>query len=311
MRRRISVLLAMAVMSVMLSLAAVPAVAQSELDQSQTTVDAPLLFDRAKFSQTFTAQKTGTLDRVFFHVGCCESPYSPPENSPIAVKVEGMQSASVGEGILVWNGFFFTGTWVYVPLSPSPLVEAGEQYRLTLSTEPSQSLYYLGISQSDVYSGGEFHYSDDSGQGWITRSDWDLGFETYVTPDTTPPKVDAVRPANGKTGVARGTNIRATFSEQMDPASISKSTYRLFRCPSTTSTNCTTQVTNATVAPSEDGLSATLDPYGTSPTKLGAKTKYKVVVTTGANDVAGNALDQDSATEGNQQKAWYFTTGSM
>ena len=129
--------------------------------------------------------------------------------------------------------------------------------------------------------------------------------------DTTAPKVDAVNPAEGKTGVARGTNLRATFSEQMDPASISKSTFRLFRCPSATSTNCTTQVTNATVAPSEDGLSATLDPYGASPTKLGAKTKYKAVVTTGAKDVAGNALDQNSATAGNQQKAWYFTTGSM
>jgi len=60
---------------------------------------------------------------------------------------------------------------------------------------------------------------------------------------------------------------------------------------------------------STDGLKATLNPYGTSPTLLTSKTKYKAVVTTGAKDVAGNALDQDPSAAGNQQKAWYFTTG--
>jgi hypothetical protein len=64
------------------------------------------------------------------------------------------------------------------------------------------------------------------------------------------------------------------------------------------------------VALRTDGLKATLNPYGeTSLTLLGSRTKYKAVVTTGAKDVAGNALDQDPSAAGNQQKAWYFTTG--
>ena len=58
-----------------------------------------------------------------------------------------------------------------------------------------------------------------------------------------------------------------------------------------------------------DDLKATLDPYGTSSKVLASKTKYKAIVTTGAKDVAGNALDQDPAASGNQQKVWYFTTG--
>jgi hypothetical protein len=33
------------------------------------------------------------------------------------------------------------------------------------------------------------------------------------------------------------------------------------------------------------------------------------VVTTGATDVAGNALDQNPSLAGAQQKAWFFTTG--
>src|SRR5215213_2707131 len=68
---KIWILKTLAVMAVMLCVAAVPAMAQSELDQSQTVINqfwganAP---DKQK--QTFTAQKTGTLDEVFVYVGC-------------------------------------------------------------------------------------------------------------------------------------------------------------------------------------------------------------------------------------------------
>jgi hypothetical protein len=127
--------------------------------------------------------------------------------------------------------------------------------------------------------------------------------------DTTAPKVEAVSPSNGKTGVARATNLSATFSERMDPASITKATFKLFKCPSTSSTSCTTQLTNVAISKSADGLRATLNPFGTSSTVLAPTTKYKAVVTTGAEDAAGNALDQNPSASGNQQKAWYFTTG--
>jgi hypothetical protein len=132
--------------------------------------------------------------------------------------------------------------------------------------------------------------------------------EFTTTGDTIKPRVRTATPTG--TGIARGTNLAATFSEKMDPLSITKSTFKLFRCPSATSTNCTTQITNSTLRKSTDGLSATLNPYGTSATKLDAKTKYKAVITTGAKDMAGNALDQDqNPNNGNQPKQWTFTTG--
>jgi CSLREA domain-containing protein len=132
--------------------------------------------------------------------------------------------------------------------------------------------------------------------------------EFTTTGDTIKPHVSTATPTG--TGIARGTNLAATFSEKMDPLSITKSTFKLFRCPSATSTNCTTQITNSTLRKSTDGLSATLNPYGTSATKLDAKTKYKAVITTGAKDMAGNALDQDqNPNNGNQPKQWTFTTG--
>ena len=131
----------------------------------------------------------------------------------------------------------------------------------------------------------------------------DIGaFEVEVAP-----KVTTVAPSAGKIGVARNTNLTATFSEKMARTSITKTTFKLFKCLSTTSTSCTTQITNVTVSVSTDGLKATLNPFGTSSTLLLANTKYKAVVTTGAKDLAGNALDQNDNTSGNQQKVWFFT----
>jgi Bacterial Ig-like domain len=42
--------------------------------------------------------------------------------------------------------------------------------------------------------------------------------------------------------------------------------------------------------------------------RLAAGTKYRAVVTIGAEDLAGNALDQNPTKAGNQQKSWTFTT---
>src|SRR5215207_8623498 len=127
--------------------------------------------------------------------------------------------------------------------------------------------------------------------------------------DKSAPKVDTVSPTNGATGVPRGTNVGATFSEKVNPASINATTFKLYKCSSTNSTNCSTQLTNVLVSLSTDGLGTTLNPYGNSSTLLASKTKYKAVVTTGVTDEAGNVLDQDSSVVGNQQKVWYFTTG--
>jgi hypothetical protein len=135
-----------------------------------------------------------------------------------------------------------------------------------------------------------------------------LGLDWGVrSADTAAPRVEAVGPANSATGVGRRTDVTASFSEEMDPTSITEATFKLYKC---TSTTCTTQLTNVTLKRSTDGLRAILNPYGTSSTKLSAKTKYKAVLTTGAKDVAGNALDQNATTSGNQRKVWYFTPGS-
>lgn len=121
--------------------------------------------------------------------------------------------------------------------------------------------------------------------------------------DTTRPFVESLWATNRtSTGVPlRDTNFTATFSERMNTATLNDSTYKLFECPTTTSTDCTTQITDVTVTPSADGLSATLNPYGVKTTLLSASTRYKVVITNAA-DAAGNSLDRWTES--------YFTTGS-
>jgi hypothetical protein len=126
-------------------------------------------------------------------------------------------------------------------------------------------------------------------------------------PPPTSPRVISTIPTAGATGVAPSSDLTATFSEKMDPASITTSTFKLFRVnPDGTQT----QITNVTVSKSTDGLKATLNPFGTSTTThLARGAKYKGVITTGARDVAGNPLDQIPTTDGLQMKAWTFTVG--
>jgi hypothetical protein len=117
--------------------------------------------------------------------------------------------------------------------------------------------------------------------------------------DSVEPTVRAVQPAAGATGVPRGTNVVATFSEKMLKSTLTNTAnFKLYKVSATGST----QITNVTLTSNLDGTEATLNPYGTSTTLLASSTKYKAVVTTGVKDLAGNPM----AT----QKVWYFTTRS-
>jgi hypothetical protein len=135
-----------------------------------------------------------------------------------------------------------------------------------------------------------------------------IAFFGSTTPtDPEAPQVVSTSPGAGATGVRRNTDLIATFSEPMDPANITGSTFKLTKV---NVDGTTTQITNAPVKLSPDGLRATLDPFGTSTALLAQNTKYKAVVTIGAKDLAGNALDHSATTSGNQQKSWSFTTGT-
>src|SRR6185369_12360964 len=121
-------------------------------------------------------------------------------------------------------------------------------------------------------------------------TDFVWSFTTGATPDTTAPTLSATVPtvpADAATGVAINQIITATFSEAMDPSTISTTTFTL---------NQGTTLVAGTV--SYSGVTATFTPA----TNLAPLTTYTATITTGAMDLAGNALPTDFV--------WSFTTGA-
>jgi CSLREA domain-containing protein len=123
----------------------------------------------------------------------------------------------------------------------------------------------------------------------------DIGaFESEFV-DTLKPHVSTATPTG--TGIARGTNIAATFSEEVQQATLTTANVQLFSGNSKKPVKATLSKTSNSV---------TLIPSS----KLDANTTYRAVVGTGVQDLAGNALDQDqNPNNGNQPQQWTFTTG--
>jgi hypothetical protein len=111
--------------------------------------------------------------------------------------------------------------------------------------------------------------------------------------DTQAPTVTSTFPRDGRE-VGPAANIMATFSEDMDSASVVNA-FKLFKKGSTNQIAAAVTYDTAT-------HTATLNPT----TNLRRGATYKAVVSPVAKDVAGNRLDQDGSRAGLQQKVWFF-----
>ncbi len=108
-----------------------------------------------------------------------------------------------------------------------------------------------------------------------------LGTPALGPTDVTRPTVIITVPAAGATSVATNTKITATFSEDMNPATISGSTFTL-------SNSTLGTAVAGTVTYSVASRTAVFTP--TTPTTLPANSQFTATITTGATDLAGNAL---------------------
>jgi hypothetical protein len=131
---------------------------------------------------------------------------------------------------------------------------------------------------------------DLSGNSLASNFVWT--FTTGATPNVAPPTVLLSVPAAGATNTALNTHIAATFSEDMDPSTITATSFTL------TGSGGTPVV--GTVSYAVGAKSAIFIP--TAPAILTAGTVYNATVTTAAKDLSGNALAASFA--------WSFTTGS-
>jgi hypothetical protein len=112
-------------------------------------------------------------------------------------------------------------------------------------------------------------------------------FTTGVAPDTGAAMVSFTVPENGAIGVLLGRDITATFSEAMNPLTISTATFTLRQ-------GATPILGSVTYA----GVTATFNPLA----NLAPSTLYTATITTGAEDLAGNPLAANYV--------WTFTTGA-
>jgi len=111
--------------------------------------------------------------------------------------------------------------------------------------------------------------------------------------DTTPPTVTGISPASGAKNVPLDANVTATFSEAMDPATLTTATVTLVRQGTTTPVAATVTYDAAT-------KTVRLDPAANL---AASRTSYTATVrggAGGAKDPAGNPLATDSA--------WTFST---
>jgi Bacterial Ig-like domain/Right handed beta helix region/FG-GAP repeat len=107
-----------------------------------------------------------------------------------------------------------------------------------------------------------------------------------TAPDTTPPTVQSTAPANNAVDVPVNTVVTVVFSEAMDPATLTTTTFSVKGGGGPVTGTVGFSSNSATFTPSANLDSATL---------------YTARISTGAMDLAGNPLEADYT--------WQFTTG--
>lgn len=142
----------------------------------------------------------------------------------------------------------------------------------TATFTPAKSLEKGKLYTAVVTTGAK----DKAGNNLDNNYMWE--FSTGPVADTTPPTVTFTSPANGAPAVAVSQNVSAAFSEPMDLATITAATFTVKQGKTPLEGKLTFAASNATFVT----------------TRYLEKGKvYTATVTTGAKDLAGNALAHD------------------
>jgi acyl-coenzyme A thioesterase PaaI-like protein len=155
----------------------------------------------------------------------------------------------------------------------------------TATLQPSSNLQPSTTYTATLVSGAS-GIKDQAGNELASNFSWSF---TTLTPDTTPPTVASVTPANSATSVSLGTSVSATFSEPISASTVTGTSFVL--------RDGNGNAVNASV--SANGSSATLQPNA----NLQPGMTYTATLAGGSNgikDSSGNALSSDYA--------WSFTT---
>jgi methionine-rich copper-binding protein CopC len=185
-----------------------------------------------------------------------------PINTPITVTFsEPMDPASISNTTfsLTANGGNYPGSVIYT----------GTTAIFTPNTFP---LAYASNYTATVSNGAK----DLAGNSLAANHTW--SFTTIASPDTTRPTIISTSPVTGATNVSINPTITVTFSEPMDPSTISASTIY------------TLEGGGYFPVISYSGTTATFTPTMGS---FAYSKNYNLVVSSGVKDLAGNSLAAD------------------
>ena len=201
-----------------------------------------------------------------------------PANNATGVPLNQIITATFSEAMdpLTITTATFTLQQGTTPISGT-VTYAGTSGTFTLASALAYSTTYTAT----ITTGAE----DLAGNALASNYVW--SFTTRAAPDLTAPTVISTDPANNATGVPLNQIITATFSEAMDPLTITTATFTLQQGTTPISGTVTYAGTSGTF---------------TLASALAYSTTYTATITTGAEDLAGNALASNYV--------WSFTTGA-
>jgi hypothetical protein len=165
---------------------------------------------------------------------------------------------------------------------------------------------YASCNSPRSYSGlgGGFHTfsvraTDGAGNTDATEATYTWMVETIV--DDVAPTVLDVSPAHQATGISPSTNVTATFSEDMNPSSISSRTFKLFGAgnPVTAQVTYDQASRTATLNPAQD-----LEAGATYIARIVQDVHVNGQYIDGVTDLAGNTINKGTT---NGDITWYFT----
>src|SRR2546426_506432 len=207
--------------------------------------------------------------------------FTVPANAATGVSINGNVAAAFSK---VMNPLTITPVTFTLKQGTTAVAGTVSYAGVTATFTPASALAPLTTFTATVTTGAR----DLAGNALATDFGW--SFTTGATPDTTRPTVSSTVPANGAGAVAINQTINATFSKAMNPLTINTASLRVTGPGGTAVTG--------TVGYDVTSKIATLTPAST----LAPNAVYTATITTGARDLAGNALAANFV--------WSFTTAA-
>jgi hypothetical protein len=202
-----------------------------------------------------------------------------PVNAATAVAISGKLTAAFSEAMdpLTISTASFT-----LKQGVTPIAGTVSYAGVTATFTPGASLAPLTAYTATITTAAK----DLAGNALVANFNW--SFTTGSSPDVTAPTVSSTVPVNAATGVGINQTVNATFSEAMDPLTISTASVTLTGPGATSVTG--------TVGYDVVSKIATFTPASS----LAPLSVYNATITTAAKDLAGNALAANFV--------WSFTT---